>query len=149
MIRRSKFDATYFRDRAALLCSHGFNVVLHGRNAEKLSQVQASLLAEYPKVQVRKVIADAGSFTTSAIDDIVADLQDIHLMVLANNVDGMAALDVDSRPWESTQQKKLTWSSMSTHGSQLELTRAPLPTLQRNEPSLIMSIGPITESGML
>src|SRR5436309_12610648 len=60
------------------LCSHGFNVVLHGRNDEKLSRVQASLLAEYPKVQVRKVIADAGSFTASAIDDIVANLQDIH-----------------------------------------------------------------------
>jgi hypothetical protein len=86
---------------------------------------------------------------TSAIDDIVADLQGIHLMVLANNVDGMAALDVDSRPWKSTQQKKLTWSSMSIHGSQLELTRAPLPTLQRNEPSLIMNIGPITKSSIL
>ena len=56
------------------LCSRGFNVVLHGRNAEKLSRVQASLLAGYPKVQIRKVIADAESFTTSAIDDIFANL---------------------------------------------------------------------------
>jgi short subunit dehydrogenase-like uncharacterized protein len=43
------------------LCSHGFNVVLHGRNAEKLTRVQEALRAEYPKSEVHIAIADTGS----------------------------------------------------------------------------------------
>jgi 17beta-estradiol 17-dehydrogenase / very-long-chain 3-oxoacyl-CoA reductase len=130
------------------LCSHGFNVVLHGRNAEKLSRVQASLLAEYPKVQVRKVIADAGSFTASAIDDIVANLQDIHLTVLVNNVGGTAALDVDFKTLEEHTAKEVDAVININLRFTTQLTRALLPTLQRNEPSLIMNIGSISEGGM-
>ena len=130
------------------LCSHGFNVALHGRNAEKLSRVQASLLVEYPKVQVRKVIADAGSFTTSAIDDIVASLQDVHLAVLVNNVGGMAALDADFKTLEEYTAKEVDAVINVNPLFTTQLTRALLSTLQRNEPSLIMSIGSITEGGM-
>jgi NAD(P)-dependent dehydrogenase (short-subunit alcohol dehydrogenase family) len=54
------------------LCSHGFNVVLHGRNAEKLSRVQSSLLAEYPNVQVRN------STYTSAPADITTQRAKSH-----------------------------------------------------------------------
>jgi 17beta-estradiol 17-dehydrogenase / very-long-chain 3-oxoacyl-CoA reductase len=130
------------------LSSHGFNVVLHGRNAEKLSRVQASLLAEYPKVQVRKVIADAGSFTASAIDDVVANLQDIHLTVLVNNVGGTAALDVDVKTLEEHTAKEVDAVININLRFTTQLTRALLPTLQRNEPSLIMNIGSISENGM-
>lgn len=43
------------------LCSHGFNVVLHGRHVEKLTRIQEALRAEYPKSKVRIVVADAAS----------------------------------------------------------------------------------------
>jgi 17beta-estradiol 17-dehydrogenase / very-long-chain 3-oxoacyl-CoA reductase len=69
-------------------------VVLHGRHVEKLARVQEALRAEYPKSEVRIVVADAASFTASTIDDIVASLQDINITVLINNVGGIRALDV-------------------------------------------------------
>jgi 17beta-estradiol 17-dehydrogenase / very-long-chain 3-oxoacyl-CoA reductase len=130
------------------LCSHGFNVVLHGRNVEKLSRVKEALLAEYPKVEIRIVIADAGSFTASIIDDIVASLQDINLTVLINNVGGTASLDVDFKTLESHTAKEVDALIGINLRFTTQLTRALLPTLKRSEPSLILNIGSISDSGM-
>ena len=129
------------------LCSHGFNVVLHGRNVEKLSRVKETLLAEYPNVEVRIVIADAGSFTASTINDIVASLQDINLTVLINNVGGTGALDVDFKTLENHTAKEVDALININIRFTIQLTRALLPTLKCSEPSLIMNIGSISETG--
>lgn len=129
------------------LCSHGFNVVLHGRNVKKLSRVKEALLAEYPKTEVRIVIADADSFTASTIDDIVASLQDISLTVLVNNVGGTGALDVDFKTLENHTATEVDALISINIRFTTQLTRALLPTLKRHEPSLIMNIGSISETG--
>ena len=130
------------------LCAHGFNVILHGRNAEKLSGVRARLAAEYPKVEIRTIIADAASPTLSSIDDIVASLQDVYLTVLINNVGGTHGLDPDWKTVEAHTGKEVdnvinTNLRFATH-----LTRALLPTLERNEPSLILNTGSLAETGI-
>src|SRR5271154_6519096 len=85
------------------LCSHGFNVVLHGRNAEKLSRVQASLLAEYPKVQVRKVITDAPPLQSTTLLQICKTST-----IRSSSITSVERPPwlLTSRPWKSTQQKK-------------------------------------------
>lgn len=130
------------------LCSHGFNVVLHGRNAEKLTRVQEALRAEYPKSEVRIAIADTASFTASTIDDIVASLQDIDLTILINNVGGTGALDVDFNTLETHTTTEVDALISINIRFTTQLTRALLPTLRRHEPSLIMNVGSISETGL-
>ena len=129
------------------LCSHGFNVVLHGRNVEKLTRVKEALLAEYPNAKFRIVIADASSFTSSSIDNIVASLQDIDLTVLINNVGGTAALSTDFKTLENHTPTEVDALININIRFTIQLTRALLPTLQRDEPSLVMNIGSISGTG--
>lgn len=41
------------------LCSRGFNVILHGRNPEKLEKVRSELAAKFPDRQLDIVVLDA------------------------------------------------------------------------------------------
>jgi 17beta-estradiol 17-dehydrogenase / very-long-chain 3-oxoacyl-CoA reductase len=129
------------------LYSHGFNVVLHGRNVEKLSRVKEALRAVYPKSDVRTIIADARNFTASTIDEIVASLEDIDLTVLINNVGGTGALDVDFKTLDNHTATEVDALISINIRFTTQLTRALLPTLKRSEPSLIMNIGSISETG--
>ncbi|TVY88379.1 Very-long-chain 3-oxoacyl-CoA reductase, partial [Lachnellula willkommii] len=76
------------RGYAHELASHGFNIILHGRNPYKLSSVQASILAAHPKTQTRLMVLDA---TTCSAPDIAAAVKELacaglHVTVLVNNV---------------------------------------------------------------
>lgn len=108
-----------------------------------------SFMGAMPKSEVRIVIADAGSFTASTIDDIVASLQDIDLTILINNVGGTGALDVDFKTLETHTATEVDALISINIRFITQLTRALLPTLRRHEPSLIMNIGSITETGLL
>ena len=129
------------------LCLRGFNVVLHGRNVEKLSRAKETLLTEFPNIEIRIVTADAGSCTDSTIDNLVAGLQDINLTVLINNVGGTASLSTDFKTLENHTSTEVDTLININIRFTVQLTRALLPTLQRNEPSLIMNIGSMSETG--
>ncbi|KAI0453401.1 short chain dehydrogenase/reductase [Xylaria acuta] len=69
------------------LAGHGFNIVIHGRNADKLEGVRNELRAVYPGVEVRVVVADASQcHRRGAVDfeRIREQLADLHLTVLIN-----------------------------------------------------------------
>jgi len=69
------------------LASHGFNVVLHGRNRAKLEGVRKELQAMYPRVETKILVADAAQChreTDDFFEDIKAQLKDLHLTVLIN-----------------------------------------------------------------
>lgn len=129
------------------LCARGFNVVLHGRNREKLSRVQGSLNKEYPNVSTRTVIADASSFTASTIDDIVSSIQDINLTVLVNNVGGASLLDRDFKTLTDHTAREVEALINVNAVFTTQLSRALLPTLQGNEPSLILNTGSQAQTG--
>jgi hypothetical protein len=78
-----------------------------GRRLRRFHKFKLLSLPSISKPKLGKVIADAESFTTSAIDNIVANLQDIHLTVLVNNVGETVALDVDIKTLEDHTAKEV------------------------------------------
>jgi 17beta-estradiol 17-dehydrogenase / very-long-chain 3-oxoacyl-CoA reductase len=135
------------------LCSHGFNVILHGRNKQKLLRVQEQLKLEYPTSKTRTVIFDAGS--NDQIDDQIhefgGDDDEINLTVLINNVGGMSVFPPESPSYPDL--KDYTSSQVDSIINlnarfAAQLTRLLLPTLARNGPSLIMNISSSAAAGI-
>lgn len=126
---------------AAELSNKGFNIVLHGRNEAKLNKVKTELTAQWPKTQYRIMVLDANQFDYAGIDGQVEALKDIRLKVLINNVGGsgpvaQAFMELQKRTAEEAE----AFMNVNLRFPSL-LTRALLPTLLKNSPSLMVNIG--------
>ena len=123
------------------LCQRGFHVILHGRNPNKLRDVQARLAREYPLAETKIFISDASHLTGDLEERVRKCIEDTELRVLINNVGGQGGLTRKTYQTleESTEEevdKVLNLNArFATH-----LTRALLPILTRHSPSLIMNI---------
>lgn len=94
------------------------------------------------------MVADTASFTAKTIDDLVAGLQDVRLTVLVNNVGGVSAVDRNyKRLGSHSHQDVDAMVNLNQHFT-TQLTRALLPALQRNQPSLILNTGSFSHVGM-
>jgi 17beta-estradiol 17-dehydrogenase / very-long-chain 3-oxoacyl-CoA reductase len=132
---------------ATELLSLGFNVILHGRNPKKLAIIRSNLLTQFPRRKIDTVVADAAS-SHPDIQGILHTIQHKPVTVLINNVGGIftpakfvgltenSATDVD-------------WNININARFQTQLTRAVLPLLERNAPSLIINMGSIASIGGL
>nr|ARP51713.1 NADP dependent very-long-chain 3-oxoacyl-CoA reductase [Phyllosticta cirsii] len=126
------------------LAARGFNVVIHGRNATKLSNVRDELAAAYPEREFRTATADASNFTPVDIDRIVALVDDLPgpLTVLINNVGGTAPLSNNFKHFESTTPTEIQALFSLNVQFPLQLTRAILPRLTaQGKPTLVMTCG--------
>lgn len=124
------------------LSARGFNVVLHGRNEAKLARVCEELEAAHPHRHFRTVIADASSFSPANLDRIVAQVADIPLTVLINNVGGTAPLSSNFKHFEDTTPAEMQALFSLNVQFPLQLTRAILPQLQQQQkPTLVMTCG--------
>lgn len=75
---------------ASELATNGFNVILHGRNPEKLEKTKTQLEGEHKNIQFKAAVLDDASATSQQIDDFVANLDGLNLTILVNNVGGGA-----------------------------------------------------------
>jgi short-subunit dehydrogenase len=130
------------------LCKNGFNVILHGRNRQKLQGVKERLKGEFPSVKIRILVIDATAPTDSLEDIVVRELADIHLTVLINNVGG--------QPYHiaRTFQRLQDFANLEVDRAlnlnarfPIQLTRVLLPILEGNGPSLIMNISSLAAIG--
>lgn len=125
------------------LLAQGFNVLIHGRNSEKLDRIRKEHFTQYPNLSIRTVVSDASS-TTPDIDALSTAATSLPgpLTVLINNVGGTPPgpdfSTVDSQP----QSYIDALINMNLRFPTL-VTRALLPTLKTNTPSLIMNIGSV------
>ena len=73
------------------LSERGFDVVINDRNQSKLDRVQKELNRRHPKSQTRTLVCDGNISTSYSLnDDILAEVKDLKLRVLTNNVGGTA-----------------------------------------------------------
>ncbi|KGO40599.1 Short-chain dehydrogenase/reductase SDR [Penicillium expansum] len=143
------------------LCARGFNVILHGRNAEKLERRRSELQALFPAVYVAVIVRDAQNLTAD-IDDVDAEVRDIirrsnetagsdsqghpgRLTVLINNVGG------ETRP--STLLKEYTFEDVQATISRnatfaIQITRVLATQLEENAPGLVMNVSSLASFGM-
>ncbi|OIW34188.1 putative oxidoreductase,short chain dehydrogenase, partial [Coniochaeta ligniaria NRRL 30616] len=147
------------------LASHGFNVVIHGRNATKLAAVEAELRSAHPGRVFRTLRVDAGRVpcvgcleqqkdsglppgVAAAVDfdSILASLSDIHLTVLVSNAGG-AAHPV-YRTLDEMSAADITANVSLNALFPLHLLARLIPSLTRNAPSLVIAIGSLADNGL-
>ena len=104
--------------------------------------MKSKLEKSYPDRRFRTVRIDAGEETTdsAAFKRVADELKDLNLRILINNVGGgggMASfVPLPNRPSDEIQR------IMDINARfPIEITKALLPQLQKNQPSLIMNIG--------
>lgn len=126
------------------LSKRGFNVFLHGRNSEKLTRKQQELQAEFPTTKYRIIVSNARNVSDN-IDSIATVIGDAHLTVLINNVGGEpnAFRGLAELTYHHAQDTISTNITFMT-----QVTRALLPVLEKNGPSLIMNISSIAAYGI-
>ena len=125
-------------------CSRDSHIILHGRNAAKLNKVKAALNAQWPNIQIKLAVIDAGDAKmVEKIEDLAREVVDLPIKVLINNVGGSGPV----RPtWRELQRRTREEIDLlidvnlrfSTH-----LTRVMLPILLRNKSSLILNVGSV------
>ncbi|KAI4718155.1 NAD(P)-binding protein [Aureobasidium sp. EXF-10727] len=129
---------------AHALCAKNFNVLLHGRNDQKLSTLKQTLEKKYPGVQIKTVIADAFEISAdvASIAEICKTLPG-PLTLLVNNVGGAPL----SPSFATLAEVDATYvDKMINLNSRfpIQLTCALLPILSKSSASLIMSTCSIT-----
>jgi 17beta-estradiol 17-dehydrogenase / very-long-chain 3-oxoacyl-CoA reductase len=131
------------------LASRSFNIILHGRNPTKLSRTQQSLHATFPSIQTRLLILDASTFTPATIRNALDPLLSLPITVLINNVGGTAGImqSSDFEPLMSQTPDEIAAQLAVNATFPTHLTRALLPTLAANTPSLIINISSIVSMG--
>ncbi|KAL4892350.1 hypothetical protein BDV59DRAFT_180528 [Aspergillus ambiguus] len=140
------------RGFARELARSGFNIILHGRNPTKLENVRQALAAEFPQASFRIVVADvceSESQVLRRIDAIVEELRDLHLTVLVNNVGGAPPrMEPLYKPLEAYLPRDIDGMISMNLRFTAHLTRALLPLLIGQNPSLIINIGSMADVGL-
>ena len=126
------------------LSKRGFNVFLHGRNSEKLARRQEELQAEFPTTKYRIIVSDASNVSEN-IDSMATVVGDAPLTVLVNNVGG------ESRPYRGLAELTYEDTRNTIHTNAMfmaQVTRALLPVLEKNGPSLVLNISSVASYGI-
>jgi len=124
------------------LSNHGFNVILHGRNEAKLARVREDLKTAHPERHFRTVTVDASSFTQPDIDRIVAQVSDVPLSVLINDVGGTAPLSSNFKYFGCTAPTEMEELFSINVQFPMQFTRAILPQfLLHTQPSIVVTCG--------
>ncbi|TVY38158.1 Very-long-chain 3-oxoacyl-CoA reductase [Lachnellula subtilissima] len=130
------------------LASHGFNIILHGRNPYKLCSVRASIQASYPKTQIRLMVLDATACTAADIAAAVKELvcEGLHVTVLVNNVGtGTTPSGHVFANYEDEEPSDIDAIINTNARFPALITHFVLPILQT--PALILTMGSISDVG--
>lgn len=143
------------------LAQHGFNVVIHGRNAGKLAAVEKELRAVHPGCDFRTLRVDASlvgcanclrqkesGLPSSAVDfdAIVQSLADLHLTVLVSNAGG--APHPTYRTLDQIPEAEIAANVSLNALFPLHLLSHLIPTLSRNAPSLVITVGSLSDNSL-
>ncbi|KAH8674530.1 hypothetical protein BGZ60DRAFT_526487 [Tricladium varicosporioides] len=140
------------RGYAIALASHSFNLILHGRNQEKLLTVQQTLKDRYPKIETRLLVLDASVATPESQKELereIEKLKDLHITVLINNVGTGTTPDGHVfRKFQEEYSHNIDFVINTNARFPVTLTRAVLPLMMRNGgPALVLTMGSISDIG--
>lgn len=134
------------------LARSGFNIMLHGRNPKKLEGVRKTLAQEYPKSEIRVVVADVCDSTPmpKRINAILEVLRDLHLTILVNNVGGPPpGMEPLYKPLDANVDTDIEGLIDMNIRFMAYLTRSVIPLLTKNQrPSLIINTGSFSDAGL-
>lgn len=124
------------------LASQGFNVILHGRNEQKLQGVKQQLLSQWPErkfeILILDAIKDAGDSEKMAA--ALTKYKDHNLKILINNVGGVAGGKPTFRKFNEMSPELIDgWIDINLRFA-TQFTRQVLPILITNQSALIINI---------
>lgn len=124
------------------LASQGFNVILHGRNEQKLQGVRTELLSRWPnrkfEILVLDAIEDAGNSAKMAT--ALSEFKHLNLKILINNVGGVAGGKPTFRKFREQPPEIIDgWIDINLRFA-TQFTRQVLPILIENQSALIINI---------
>ena len=123
------------------LSSHGFNIILHGRNENKLNTIITTLNLQFPSRDYRTFLHDAEKeLTVEILSNFTKSLQDIHLTVLVNNVGGAGSVTPAWQTFLARSAEDIDKYINMNLRFPTQLTRTLLPQLVEHQPSLIMNL---------
>lgn len=126
------------------LASRNINVILHGRNPEKLERIINELKAKYPRLHFEPFVCDATDRESwhSKFAELIPSLRkrNINLTILINNVGGNPNVSKTFAPlhdWAATDVNAMIDMNVTFP---VQMTRAMLPILVANKPSIIINM---------
>ena len=122
------------------LAQRGFNVILHGRNKQKLENVTQQLVKDFPQVQTRIFVVDASSPETTSFRDLQDMIRDLHVTILINNVGGDLGRDKAFSYLQDFDLENIDRLMSLNAGFATKVTSTLIPTLIKNQPSVILNI---------
>ena len=127
------------------LLAKGFNVILHGRNPDKLSRIQQDLSKQFPgrRAVVIAATADDPQNSVPKVEKLVKDVekQGGRLTVLINNVGGTLMYGPTYRSLEEIPYDIVDKEISLNLRFPTLLTKTLFPVLKANKPSLIINVG--------
>lgn len=138
---------------ASELCSRGYNVILHGRNTEKLKAVQSDLRSRFPIAGCELLVLDAATcfslenFDTSH-NSISQVTENRNIVLLINNVGIGHNLTEDFRSLTSQSAASIDLILNTNIGFMTHLTRLLIPALSKGSSSFVINVGSLSELAM-
>ncbi|KAJ5753435.1 uncharacterized protein N7511_007588 [Penicillium nucicola] len=135
------------------LCARGFNVILHGRNADKLKKRQGELAAEFPNAKTGSLILDVESLNQNDVDGIPDQVR----LVLEEEGGGMLTVLVNNIGGETkaaSMLSELTYKDVDTTialnaGFMTQISCVLMPILDGNGvPGLILNVSSAAAFGL-
>ena len=124
------------------LAARGFNVILHGRNCQKLEDIiKKQLQPKYPNIEFKPLLWDATSLTKDyqKFDQTVLEaVAGLNLTIVVHNLGGDNAVgytDIDLFE-DYTAELIDSWTDINARFA-AQLTRVLLPILKKNQPALM------------
>nr|GMD51413.1 very-long-chain 3-oxoacyl-CoA reductase 1-like [Ipomoea batatas] len=120
------------------LARKGLNVVLVGRNPEKLREVSAGITAKYGRIEVKSVVVDFSGDLDDGVRRIREAIEGIEVGVLVNNV---GVCYPYPRFFHEVDEKLLGDVVKVNVGGTTKVTQAVLPGMLRRKRGAIVNIG--------
>jgi 17beta-estradiol 17-dehydrogenase / very-long-chain 3-oxoacyl-CoA reductase len=125
------------------LASQGFNVILHGRNEQKLQGVKKQMLSQWPERKFKILILDSAedAGNTAKMAAALSGFKDLNIRILINNVGGPWGEKPNFRNFSGMDTDYIDgWIDLNLRFP-TQITKVLLPTLVANQSALIINIG--------
>ncbi|CAO1636947.1 unnamed protein product [Sympodiomycopsis kandeliae] len=125
---------------AKQLAAEGFNVIIQGRNAQKLETVKSAIMVAHPETDVRLLVTEATIWPNEPLAKGLADLlsqPDVRIHIVINN---LGTVGVGFPRLEDESAESVSSVIISNSIFPAEITRMTLPHLKAHQPTLLANV---------
>ncbi|KAI1613223.1 hypothetical protein EDD37DRAFT_561583 [Exophiala viscosa] len=132
---------------AEALAARSFNIILHGRDRNKLEARRATLQKQHPGLRTEILVFDVLKDPYDDIENLISGISHLNITILVNNVGGIPFMPayINFTEFDSSQIDAVIDINARFLA---HFTRYMMPILSKNGPALIMNIGSAAQIGV-